>query len=106
MSKTHFPIKRAIVGGAFVFALLVGAVAVDAEARAAEASKAGKTETVDGIAMKILTDGSNYKIVCIGGQQYFASRVSSFSTNFGIESKYWVIGGAVVKAGAFAACEM
>jgi hypothetical protein len=37
-----------------------------------------------------------YRIVCLNGIQYYASRVTSYAGQFAVEHYSWVIGGAVV----------
>lgn len=37
-----------------------------------------------------------YKVVCLNGYKYYASRVMTYDGHFGLERELWVIGGAVI----------
>lgn len=45
---------------------------------------------------QVLDDQTNYRKVCLGGVQYYMSRVVTYSGQFGASDPQWVIGGAVI----------
>ncbi len=93
-----------LIAGLWFMAMIVGTSALMAgcdRKLSEDELKAKLAEAQSEKAAKQLDANLTYKVVCVAGIKYYASKVITYDGQFGIFSHdYWVVGGPVIATGA------